>query len=184
MDEAVFVRVRERVGDLSRDLDRLVCRHAAAGHAARERFAFQALHHEVVEAAVVPDIVNAADVGMLEARDRFRLATESFAQLRAHRAAAQHDLDGDRPIEPEIAGAIHLAHAAPAERLDDFVRPEPGAGRKRHGRATRAAASRKSRPSGCSGSVAANRSYTASCLRIGRPEISAWWWTNAAATAA
>ena len=38
----------------------------------------------------------------------------------------------DVATQLRIARAIHLAHAARADRLDDFIRPEPRAGRDRH----------------------------------------------------
>jgi hypothetical protein len=42
--------------------------------------------------------------------------------------------DGDCAIEPGIAGAIHLAHAAAAEAFVDFVRTEARPGGHRHRR--------------------------------------------------
>ena len=43
------------------------------------------------------------------------------------------NLDGDGAIEAGIDRAIDLAHAAGADRRDDFVRAEFGAGGERHG---------------------------------------------------
>jgi hypothetical protein len=42
-------------------------------------------------------------------------------------------LDGHFAIEPRIARAIDRAHGAGAERTDDFVETEPGAGRQHDG---------------------------------------------------
>jgi hypothetical protein len=44
------------------------------------------------------------------------------------------DLDGDVAIEPRIAGAVDLAHAAGADEPDDLVRPETVTCRERHER--------------------------------------------------
>ena len=46
MDDALLVRGFERVGDLPRDRERLVCRHRLAGNALGERLALDQLHHE------------------------------------------------------------------------------------------------------------------------------------------
>ena len=39
------------------------------------------------------------------------------------------DLDRHRPVVLVVLGQVDRGHAAPAQRLDDLVRPEPGAGR-------------------------------------------------------
>jgi len=62
-----------------------------------------------------------------------RLAAQTLARVRVDRQLARQQLDGDLPIEPRIAGAIDLAHAARADPADDFVRADDGPGWKRHG---------------------------------------------------
>ena len=81
MHEAVLVRVSERVGRLRRDLDRVVRGNRPSGQAAGQRFAFHQFHDEVIEAAVVAHVEDAADVRVVEARDRLRLAMEQLAPL-------------------------------------------------------------------------------------------------------
>ena len=180
MHEAVLVRVSERVGRLRRDLDRVVCRKRPMGQAAGQRFAFHQFHDEVIEVAVVAHVVDAADVRVVEARDRLRLAMEPLAPLVAQAVGLDQNLDRDRSIEPAIVAAIDFAHAASAERRDDLVRPEARTGGKDHSgpsviAAARAAAPSNSRPSGCPAHAAASRSYTSCCLCMGRPEIGAAW---------
>ena len=48
--------------------------------------------------------------------------------LHIARELVGQDLDRDIAIEPGIAGTIHVAHAAGAERSNDFVRAEARAG--------------------------------------------------------
>src|SRR5215467_11694358 len=52
------------------------------------------------------------------------LALEPFPQFRALRQMFGENLDGDVPVEACIAGTIHFAHSARAERRLNFVRPE------------------------------------------------------------
>ena len=59
---------------------------------------------------------------MIEGGDGPRFAFEPLAQLLVRRERSGEHLDGNHPVEPRIAGAIHLAHAACAEQADDFVR--------------------------------------------------------------
>ena len=66
-------------------------------------------------------------MGMLEGRDSSRFAFEAHLQIRIRRELRGQDLDSDVAIQPRIARAIHLAHAASADRRHYFVRSEFGA---------------------------------------------------------
>jgi hypothetical protein len=85
------------------------------------RVAFDQLHDEIGLA----DVVELADVRVIELRDRFRLALESQLQLCIGRELRGKDLDGDLAVEPRIARAPHFAHTAGADRRDDLVRTQP-----------------------------------------------------------
>src|SRR5688572_28685562 len=52
------------------------------------------------------------------------LDVEPLPRLRVHGEIGGHRLDGHRSTQPDVAGAIHLAHAAGAQRFEDFVRAE------------------------------------------------------------
>ena len=137
MDDARAVRLVERIADLNRDpqcvlrLQSAPCRvaaTAAAGEAFGDRLPFQMLQHEEVDAVLVADVEQGADVRMIQRRDRARLAFEALAQLRVGRERGGENLDRDRPIEPRVAGLVDLAHAACPEGGEDLVRAEAGAG--------------------------------------------------------
>ena len=71
---------------------------------------------------------------MVERRGRPRLLLEALrARLGSSANDGGQDLDRDVAAEPRVARAIDLAHAAGAERRDDLVGAEPGAGRECHG---------------------------------------------------
>jgi len=63
---------------------------------------------------------------MIQRCDDANLALEPFAEPLCA------NLDGDFPAHARIARAIYLAHAARAERGDNFVRTEPGSAGKGH----------------------------------------------------
>jgi hypothetical protein len=67
-----------------------------------------------------------------QARDRLRFAVEARVERRVPGERRREDLDRDRPPQPRIAGLVHLAHPARAERRDDLVRTEAGTGGQRH----------------------------------------------------
>ena len=67
-------------------------------------------------------------LGMRELRDHARFALEALGEIRVGRQRREQHLDGDRSVEPRVAGLVDLAHTAGAERGDDFVDAETGAG--------------------------------------------------------
>ena len=77
------------------------------------------------------DVVDRADPGMVERRDRLGLALEALERLRRGRVGWK-DLDGDQPIEARVARAVDLAHATRTQRSEDLVGAEPSAGVERH----------------------------------------------------
>ena len=107
-----------------------------AGTAARacdepcpQRLALEQLHHEERRALVLADVVQRADVGVVQAGDGPRFAREARAALSVGAQFCGEDLDGDRAVEAGVAGLVDLAHSARADAVD-LVRTE--AGRARH----------------------------------------------------
>ena len=127
MDHAAAVRLVERVGDVDGTAHRLVDAHGPTPEPVLERFAFEALHHEEVDAVLVADVVQRADVRVIEAGDDLRFALEARAHRLVRGAARRKHLDRHGAIQPCIDGSIHLAHAARAQKLADFVAPQGSA---------------------------------------------------------
>ena len=99
----------QRTGDLEGQFGHFLRRQGAA-----EWPAFDVLHHQVIRA----DVVDLANVWMIQCGDRARLLLESCAML------VLEALDRDNAIEPCVARLPHLAHAPCAEKLQDRVGPE------------------------------------------------------------
>jgi hypothetical protein len=81
MDDPLAMRLVERVGDLGSDLQRLVKRERPFLEARGQRLALEMRHDEVVSAIDAADIVDAADVGMVECSDGASLALEALRQF-------------------------------------------------------------------------------------------------------
>src|SRR5262249_32900849 len=131
--EALLVRAIERVRDLDGRLEELGNRERAAREAVREGLAFQMLHDQVLDAVLMTDIEERADVRMVEARDDARFAFEALPHFFAQRQVAGKDFDRDGPVEAGVARAVDLAHASGTEEVEDFVSSEPGSGGEAHG---------------------------------------------------
>ena len=69
---------------------------------------------------------------MIERGKHLRLALEARQPLGIGREGLRQDLQRDVAIEPRIAGAIHLTHAAGTDTTDHFVRPDSHAEGDRH----------------------------------------------------
>ena len=62
---------------------------------------FEVLHHQEVDAVLVSDVVERADVRMLKRGDGARFALEALPEIGVGGERRGQDLDGDRAIEPE-----------------------------------------------------------------------------------
>ncbi len=78
MHPALFMRRFERLGDLAGNAEGLVQRKRALPDAIGQRRAFHQLHHQVIW----PDIIELANVWMIERSNHFRFPFKSLAEPR------------------------------------------------------------------------------------------------------
>jgi hypothetical protein len=101
---------------------------AHCGDAASKEFtkslSFDELEHQKVDAFMVPDVVEGADIGVGESGDSARFLFEPLAKIDILGKAFGQNLDSDNAAEASVASAIDLAHAACAERCHNFIRSE------------------------------------------------------------
>src|SRR5947209_17380339 len=86
-----------------------------------QRHPFQMLHHNEGSAVLFADVVNGANVGMIERRSRSRLSLETCQRLRVPREVVRQKLQRHPPMQPDVLGPVNDAHAAAAELLDNAV---------------------------------------------------------------
>ena len=104
-----------------------------------QRLAFQKLHHEERRAIVLADVVERADVGVVQAGDGLRFPREARAAIRIGAQFCGQDLDGDCAVETGVAFLVDLAHAAGADSRLDLVGSEASPGDEAHGHGLRGA---------------------------------------------
>ena len=90
-----------------------------------EHLALEQLHGDEQLPVVLADLVDLADVGMIDARRGPGFPPESLARGLVP-AKRGHRLDGDRPFQPRVAGRVDDAHPALAEFVHDGVVPDAG----------------------------------------------------------
>ncbi len=136
MRDAAAVRVIEGVSDLTSVPQHVSDGERSTGDPVGECLALEVLHDEKLDAIVVAEVEEPADVRMAELRDRTGLALESCRSRGA--CPGGKDLDGDGAIEARILRAIHLSHSAGPRHLHDGIGPETLIGSERHRESIRA----------------------------------------------
>src|SRR5262245_13297915 len=130
MDDPGAMRLVERIKDLNGVGEYLACRQSTsaggvnASQAVRERLPFEMLEHEEVHAVLPADVEQRADVWVIQRGDRARLAIEPLTQLSIGGECFGQHLDRDGAIEPRVARAVNLPHAAAANQRQNFVSAE------------------------------------------------------------
>ncbi len=130
----------EGLGHLGSELERLHHRQRTALEAGGEGLALGELHDQEFDAGVLSDVVQRADVGMIQRGGGMGLALESLAAFWTRRHMSRQAFESDDAIQPRVSGSVDLAHATDAHEREDLVwteastRCEPGRsglGRKR-----------------------------------------------------
>ena len=95
--------------------------HRPARDPVLQRQAIQKLHGDERLAVVLADLVNRADVGMVQRRGRLRFAPEALQRLRVLGHIIGQELQSDKAAELCVLGLVDHAHPAATELLDDAV---------------------------------------------------------------
>ena len=86
-----------------------------------QRQPVQKLHGDEGLAVLLADVVNGADVGMIQRGGGLRFALETLEGLRVTGDFVGQELEGDETVQPGVFGLVDHAHAAAAELFDDAV---------------------------------------------------------------
>ena len=95
-------------------------RQRSFAEAGFEAFAVDVLHDEEVDRPLAADVVERADVGVIQAGDGSGFALEALVDQ------ALAYLDGDGTVEARVAGFVDFAHSPRTQQGDDLVRPKTG----------------------------------------------------------
>ena len=122
MHDALRVRGVERVGDLRAELEHFVERQRALRDAILQRLPVEQLHHhELALPACDADVVERADVRVIEVRDDARFALEALDRFGVGAGFVGQELDRDLAAKARVFRFVDHAHAAGAEARQDLV---------------------------------------------------------------
>ena len=115
MDDALPVGRLERVRDLNTKAEHLAERQHTPHETRRQRLSFEQFEHEIVGVVLAADVVQPADVRVIQRRDGFGLACEACPEVGVGGQRWREDLHGNAAVQARVARPIHLAHAPCAE---------------------------------------------------------------------
>ena len=121
MDDAFAVRGVERVGDFDGEAEQDIHFERTAGDAMLQGQAVEILHGDEGLAVLFADVVDGADVGMVQRGSGLGFAAKALQRLAVLGDVFGEELQGDEAIEPGVFGFVDDAHAATAQLFDDAV---------------------------------------------------------------
>lgn len=131
MDDPLAVSFVERIGNLDRACQGFAKRKRAFRQPYGKGLAVDELHHEKVNPVIVPDVMDGADIWMVERRHGARFPLEPRTTLRIiHPLGGQH-FYRDFPAEARIESLIDLSHPACPDRLRNAIRAKLAADKRR-----------------------------------------------------
>ena len=128
MSDAFRVRRRQPARDLDGIIDGLANRQRGTGQPLSQRLALQQLGGDIKHAALGAGIVDDHDVGVIERGRRAPFLLKPADPVGIAGERSREDLQRNLTPEPRVASAIHLAHAARADRRKNLVGSQTRAG--------------------------------------------------------
>ena len=124
MNQAFCVCSLESVSERDAQIEQRTDVERTAGETCGERFALESFHDEKGPVLELANVVDGADVRMIQGGDGLRLALETRDREIIGALADRQNLDGNITPQPGVVGEIHLAHAACAQQPLNLVRAE------------------------------------------------------------
>jgi hypothetical protein len=124
MNDALVVCRFKRFSDLTSDGDDLIEGQIAACHPLCERGPIDELQNKRRHAIRFFETVDAGDVRMVERREHLRFPSEPRDTIGIEGEQRWQYFERDRAIQLRIPRAVHLAHGARADEIDDVVRAD------------------------------------------------------------
>src|ERR1700678_1075439 len=125
LDVAVHNALRvsriQSIGDLDRQVAQNLSRNRFPGNAVLQSHAIKKLHGNEGRTVLVINLVDRADVGMIQCRSSFGLALKAQKRLRVFGDLIRQELQGHKAVERNILGLVDDAHSAAADLFQNAV---------------------------------------------------------------
>ena len=121
MDDARGVGHVQGIGDLDGELQQRIQIQGTAGDLVGQDAAVEVLHDDESAAVLLPDVMDRADVGVIEGGCRLRLALEAGERQGISGHRLREKLESDEAMQARVFRLVNHAHAPAAQFLDDAV---------------------------------------------------------------
>ncbi len=121
VNDPLLVRRIQRVGDLDRHVEQRLNLERLPLDQVPEGLPFQQLHGNEWLAFVLADLVDRADVGMVEGRGSLCLPLEPFQCLVIFGKFPRQELERHEAMELHVFSFVHHAHAPGTKLFEDAV---------------------------------------------------------------
>src|ERR1019366_4108996 len=91
-----------------------------------QRHAVEKFHSEEHLPVLLANVVDRANIGMIQCRGSLRFALETGERLWIAGKLFRQEPEGDEALKPGVLGLVHHAHATAAELTDDAVVRDSG----------------------------------------------------------
>ena len=116
MDDAGAVRGVEGVGQRCANVEQRRQLDRARTEPLAQRLSLEQLHREIVSIALLADVVDGADVRVIERRGGARLAQKALDSGGVSADGLRQQLESNPAPQPRVFGPVHDPHAARAKR--------------------------------------------------------------------
>ena len=121
MNNSLGMRRVHGIGNLYRQRKQQLDFERPPGDLVLQRRAFQIFHGDEGFSILLADVVNGADVRMVQGGSSLRFALETAQRQRIASHFIGKKFESDEAVQPGILGLIDHPHAAAAKLLDDAV---------------------------------------------------------------
>src|ERR1035441_6015889 len=112
MGDAIAMRLIQGASELDPILQHLGRWQRTFFQTGRESRTLHEFHNDKVRTVLPANIVERADVRMIQVRDDFRFAFKTLASRRIIRKMRWKDFDGDSSVEARVKRLVNFAHSA------------------------------------------------------------------------
>src|SRR5215472_19272788 len=121
VDYASLIGGIERVGYLNSKRENLLDLHRLTTDSMLQRGAIEKLHHEEALIVMPADLMNRADIGMVQRGRRTGFAVKTFQRLLISCEVFRQKLQCDETAELGVLGFVDHTHTAAPEPLDNLI---------------------------------------------------------------
>ena len=121
MDNPFAVRGLKRVGHFNCEREQALLFHGSAFNQVLQCLARKTFHHDEQMSIVLADLVDGANVGMIQGRSSASFPAKALQSLWILRGVIRKKFECDEAAEQRVFCLVHDSHATTAEQFDDPV---------------------------------------------------------------